>query len=97
MSVFSYNEATAEAAGTDLAGVVRGLEVSLADLGGFVAGVRSQWDGDEQETYAAVQARWDRAAGTVQEILGAVTRALESTTTSVRDMRAQVRGALSVH
>ena len=95
--VFSYNEATADSASGSLGAVISGLESSLADLGGFVAGVKSSWDGDEQDTYAAVQAKWDSAAATVQEILSAVSKALTSTTSGVKDMRGQVRTALTAH
>jgi WXG100 family type VII secretion target len=95
--VFSYNEATAEAASGSLGSVIAGLESSLSDLGGFVASVRSSWDGDEQDTYSEVQARWDSAAATVQEILSAVSKSLSATTSGVRDMRGQVRSALTAH
>jgi 6 kDa early secretory antigenic target len=96
-SVFSYNEATAEAASGDLAGVIAGLESSLSDLGGFVSAVKSSWDGDEMDTYSGIQSKWDSAAATVQEILSAVSKALEANTSSVKDMRGQVRGALQAH
>ena len=95
--VFSYNEATAESASGSLGSVIAGLESSLSDLGRFVAGVRSSWDGDEQDTYSAVQAKWDSAAATVQEILSAVSKSLSATTSGVRDMRGQVRSALTAH
>ena len=95
--VFSYNEATAESASGSLGSVIAGLESSLSDLGGFVAHVRSSWDGDEQDTYSGVQSRWDSAAATVQEILSAVSKSLSATTSGVRDMRGQVRSALTAH
>jgi WXG100 family type VII secretion target len=95
--VFSYNEATAESASGSLGSVIAGLESSLSDLGGFVASVRSSWDGDEQDTYSGVQTRWDSAAATVQEILSAVSKSLSATTSGVRDMRGQVRSALTAH
>jgi WXG100 family type VII secretion target len=95
--VFSYNEATAESASGSLGSVIAGLESSLSELGGFVASVRSSWDGDEQADYSAVQAKWDSAAGTVQEILSAVSKSLSTTTSGVRDMRGQVRNALTAH
>ncbi len=69
----------------------------MSDLGGFVASVKSSWDGDEQELYAGVQGKWDCAAGTVQEILSAVSKSLSATTSGVKDMRGQVRTALSAH
>ena len=93
--VFSYNEATAESSSSSLGSVISGLEGSLADLGGFVASVKSSWEGDEQETYAGVQTKWDTAAATVSEILAAVSKSLTSTTSGVKDMRGQVRSALT--
>jgi 6 kDa early secretory antigenic target len=92
--VFSFNESTADASHGDLGSVISGMESSLADLGGFVSSVKSSWDGDEMDTYAGIQAQWDSAASTVQEILTSVREALGSTTSSVKDMRGQVRGAL---
>ncbi len=92
--VFSYNEATADSAHGDLGSVISGVEASIADLGGFVSSVKSSWDGDEMETYGQIQSQWDTAASTVQEILNSVREALGSTTSSVKDMRGQVRGAL---
>jgi WXG100 family type VII secretion target len=95
--VFSYNEATAESASSSLGSVISGLESSLSDLGGFVTSVKSAWEGDEQDAYACVQAKWDSAAANVQEILTAVSKALSSTTSGVKDMRGQVRNALTAH
>jgi WXG100 family type VII secretion target len=95
--VFSYNEATADSASGSLGSVISGLESSLSDLGGFVASVKSSWEGDEQDTYARVQAKWDSAAATVQEILTAVSKSLSSTTSGVKDMRGQVRSVLTAH
>lgn len=96
-SVFSYNEATADASSGSLGGVISGLESSLSDLSGFVASVKSAWEGDEQDTYAGVQAKWDSAAKTVEDILSAVSKSLSSTTSGIKDMRGQVRGALTAH
>jgi uncharacterized protein YukE len=92
--VFSYDEAVAQSAHGDLQSVAAGLESSLTDLGGYVARVKSSWQGDEQEEYAAIQAKWDAASATVQQIRGSVQQALGSTTSSVQSMRGQVRTAL---
>ena len=92
--VFSYNEATAEASSGSLGSVIAGLESTLSDLGGFVACVKSSWEGDEQDTYAGVQAKWDSAAKTVSDILDAVSKSLTTTTSGVKDMRGRVRSAL---
>ena len=55
--VFSYNEATAESSLGSLGSVISGLEASLSDLSGFVASVKSSWEGDEQDSYSGVQAK----------------------------------------
>lgn len=91
---FSYDESVAESAHGDLAGVGSGLQSSLDDLSGFVGKVKSSWSGDEMDEYGAVQAKWDSASTTVQQILTAVHQALGTTTGSVKDMRGQVRSAL---
>ncbi|HEX5493616.1 MAG TPA: WXG100 family type VII secretion target, partial [Mycobacteriales bacterium] len=85
--VFSYDEAVADSAHGDLAGVMSGMQSHLDDLSGFVSRVKSNWQGDEQDTYAGIQAKWDSAASTVQQILNSVHQALGSTTGSVKDMR----------
>lgn len=93
-SMFGYDEAVADAAHGDLNGVISGLQASLDDLSGFVARVKSSWEGDEQEIYGGIQAKWDNAADTVRQILASVHQALGSTTGSVKDMRGQVRSTL---
>lgn len=92
--IYSYDEAVAETAHGNLAAVHSGIQASLDDLSGFVARVKSSWQGDEQDEYAAIQVKWDAAAATVREILASVHTALGSNTSSVRDMRGQVRAAL---
>jgi WXG100 family type VII secretion target len=92
--IYSYDESVAESAHGDLAGVQSGLQASLDDLSGFVAKVKSSWQGDEQDEYTGIQAKWDSAATTVREILASVHTALGSNTSSVKDMRGQVRSAL---
>src|SRR4051794_30093903 len=92
--VFSYDEAVADSAHGDLAGVISGVQAHLDDLSGFVARGKSNWEGDEQDIYAGVQAKWDSASETVREILATVHQALGANTGSVKDMRGQVRSAL---
>ncbi len=92
--IYSYDESVADSAHGDLASVKAGLQASLDDLSGFVAKVKSSWQGDEQDEYSGVQLKWDSAAATVQEILATVHGALGTNTSSVMDMRSQVRSAL---
>jgi WXG100 family type VII secretion target len=92
--IFSYDEATAGAAYGDLGSVASGLQASLDDLTGFVNRVRSNWEGDEMDLYDGIQQRWNSASVTVSGILRSVQAALGQTTSSVQEMRGQVRGAL---
>jgi WXG100 family type VII secretion target len=92
--IYSYDESVADSSHGDLASVKAGVQSSLDDLGGFVSKVKSSWQGDEQDEYAAIQLKWDSAAATVQEILASVHAALGTNTSSVKDMRGQVRSAL---
>jgi WXG100 family type VII secretion target len=93
-SVFSYDESVAGSSADDIAGVARGVQASLDDLTNFVNRVKSNWTGDEQQIYVGIQTQWDNAAATVKQILDSVTGALGQTTSSVQEMRGQVRGAL---
>jgi uncharacterized protein YukE len=92
--VFSYDEAVADSAHGDLQSVMSGLQASLDDLSGFVSRVKSDWQGDEMDLYGGIQAKWDSSAATVKQILDSVHQALGSTTSSVKDMRGNVRSAL---
>jgi WXG100 family type VII secretion target len=92
--VFSYDESIAASAQGDITGVANGLQASLDDLTNFVARVKANWEGDEMEIYNGIQTQWNNAANTVKEILDSVKQALGQTTSSVQEMRGQVRGAL---
>lgn len=92
--IFSYDEATAGTAHGDIGSVASGLQASLDDLTGFVNRVRSNWEGDEMDLYDGIQQRWNSASATVSGILRSVQGALGETTSSVQEMRGQVRGAL---
>jgi WXG100 family type VII secretion target len=93
-NVFSYDSSTASTATDDIAGVAAGLQASLDDLTNFVNRVKANWEGDEMVVYEGIQQKWDTAAATVREILTSVQSALNQTTSSVDQMRGQVRGAL---
>jgi WXG100 family type VII secretion target len=92
--VFSYDESTASTAHGDIAAVAGGLQASLDDLTNFVARVKANWEGDEMEIYNGIQQQWNSSADTVRQILDSVKQALGQTTSSVQEMRGQVRGAL---
>lgn len=93
--MYSYDEGGADTAGDDLASIVSALESSLEQLQGYVSSVESQWNADEQILYRGVQTKWGNAASSVNEILGQMKTALGANTEQVRDMRAQVRSALT--
>ncbi len=93
--MYAYDEGGAETAGDDLASIVAALEANLEQLQGYVASVESQWNADEQVLYRGVQTKWNNAAASVSEILGQMKTALGTNTEQVRDMRSQVRSALS--
>jgi WXG100 family type VII secretion target len=92
--IFSYDESTAGSAHGDIASVAAGIQASLDDLTNFVGRVRANWEGDEMEEYNGIQQQWNSAADTVKQILDSVTKSLGQTTSSVQEMRGQVRGAL---
>ncbi|MDQ2846666.1 MAG: WXG100 family type VII secretion target [Actinomycetota bacterium] len=91
----AYDEAIAEASHGDVAGVIAGIESSLADLTGFVNSVKSQWEGSEQEQYTGIQQRWDSSSKAVQEILTQIATALGANTSSVKEMRGKVMSAIA--
>jgi uncharacterized protein YukE len=93
--LYAYDEGGAETAGDDLASIVAALEGTLDQLQGYVASVESQWNADEQILYRSVQTKWSNAATSVHEILAQMKTALGANTEQVRDMRSQVRSALS--
>lgn len=92
--IFSYDESVADTSHGDIGTVAQGIQSGLDDLTGFVTQVLANWEGDEMELYQGIQRRWDTAAATVSEILRSVQTALGETTSSVQEMRGQVRGAL---
>ena len=92
--VFSYDESAAGTAHGDIGAVANGIQAHLDDLTNFVNRVRSSWEGDEMEIYNGIQQQWNTSADTVKQILDSVRSALGQTTSSVQDMRGQVRGAL---
>lgn len=94
VDIVSYDETVATTAHGDIGTVAQGVQTSLDDLTGFVTRVLANWEGDEQELYGGIQRRWDTAATTVSGILRSVQGALGETTSSVQQMRGQVRGVL---
>jgi WXG100 family type VII secretion target len=92
--VYSYDSAVARDAEGGLSGTIASLQGSLDELGGFVNGVCSNWEGDEQAIYRGIQTRWDSAAAQVRDILDQIRATLGQTTESVDTMRARVSQSL---
>lgn len=55
---------------------VAGITGSLADLRADLAPMVATWQGAAAEHYASTQARWDRAAADLTDVLAAIGRAL---------------------
>lgn len=91
---FAFDETKGATTGTDLATVMTDLQAAVDDLDGFVTTVKANWDGDEMELYNAIHEAWNKNAKTVKEILGGVHSAIGSVTTSVGDLRQNVRESL---
>lgn len=92
--VFAFDETKGAAVGTDLSTVMTDLQTALDDLDAFVVKVKGDWDGDEMELYTTIHDEWKKNAKTVQEILDGVHSAIGSVTTSVADLRQNVRDSL---
>ncbi|MFI0352912.1 WXG100 family type VII secretion target [Actinomadura sp. 9N407] len=92
--IYSYDSGVARDSEGGLAATIAALEGNLAELGGFVASVSANWEGDEQGIYRNVQNQWDNGANQIREILAQVKTALGQTTESVDTMRGRVRTTL---
>lgn len=92
--VFAFDETKGATAGTDLGTVMTDLQSALDDLDAFVVKVKGDWDGDEMELYGTIHDEWKKNATTVQDILDGVHSAIGSVTTSVGDLRTNVRDSL---
>jgi 6 kDa early secretory antigenic target len=55
---------------------VAGIAGSLADLKAYLAPMVATWQGAAASDYRVVQARWDRAAADLNDVLAAIGRAL---------------------
>ncbi len=92
--VFSYDEAVAEQAEQDVLATANQLEAQLNELQAHVNQTKANWDGDEKEQYAAIQAQWDSSADKVREAINGVRQVLGTNTEFVKQMRGRVRGQL---
>ena len=92
--VYSYDSAVARDAEGGLQSTISALEASLADLGGYVNQVSSNWEGDEQVVYKGIQTKWDGASDQIKQILAQIKTSLGQTTESVDTMRGKVSQTL---
>lgn len=89
--IFAFNQDTGTSVKSSLSTVMTDLETALSDLEVFVVKVKADWDGDEMELYSTIYQGWKKNAKQVQDILEGVHSAIGSVTTSVNDMRENVR------
>lgn len=89
--IFAFNQDTGTSVESSLSTVMSDLETALSDLDVFVVKVRADWDGDEMQLYDTIYQGWKKNAEQVGKILEGVHSAIGSVTTSVNDMRENVR------
>src|SRR5262245_48993158 len=58
---------------------------SLEDLKSDLAPLKTEWTGQAAETYAGHQAKWDQAAGDLQQVLASIATALHVANEDYRD------------
>ncbi|MCT1513641.1 WXG100 family type VII secretion target [Dietzia cercidiphylli] len=85
--MYQYDAAKAADAEDRVETAARNLETTLGDLDGKVKELASNWEGDEQEAYAGVQAKWDNAAASVTQILVEIRRIIGENTEDVQNMK----------
>ncbi|WKD59806.1 WXG100 family type VII secretion target [Corynebacterium caspium] len=74
MSTIRYQFSAISAAATDINGTSGRINHLLEDLKGLLNPMVSTWEGDAAVAYNAAQAKWDRSAAELNEILGAISR-----------------------
>ncbi|RAV31521.1 WXG100 family type VII secretion target [Corynebacterium heidelbergense] len=94
MSVYAYNNSTAESSSGDLNQVMNAIEATLNELDGDVKKLTGSWEGSEQEQYHGIQQKWSGNANHLKEILGQVRASLDENTQSVAETRSRVSNAL---
>ena len=88
---FAQVQATQEHAQSTVAS----MNNSLQELKSFLAPMVSTWQGQAAQTYHAKQARWDRAANDLNQVLAAIGRALGSANDGFRTTESQNAGRFS--
>ncbi|HIW68107.1 MAG TPA: WXG100 family type VII secretion target [Candidatus Dietzia merdigallinarum] len=93
--MYQYDAAKAADAEDRVETAARNIETTMTDLDGKVKQLASQWEGDEQEQYAGVQAKWDSAAASVAQILVDIRRIIGENTEDVQAMQKGIGGRLT--
>lgn len=93
--MYQYDAAKAADAEDRVETAARNLETTLGDLDGKVKELASNWEGDEQEAYAGVQAKWDQAAASVTQILVEIRRIIGENTEDVQTMKTGIGSRLT--
>lgn len=74
METIKYQFGAISAAAGDIQSTNGRINSLLADLKGHIAPMTATWEGQSAEAYAQAQARWDRAAAELNEVLGSISR-----------------------
>lgn len=74
MDQIKYGFGAIAAASGDIQATSGRINSLLADLKAHIAPMAATWEGASAEAYAAAQARWDRAAEELNQVLGSIAR-----------------------
>ena len=72
--MITYDFSAISATSADIHTSSTRIDSMLADLKNRLAPMVATWEGDSATAYQAAQARWDRAAGELRDILATVSR-----------------------
>ncbi len=92
--VFSFDESVAQQAAQDVIATGKQFESTLSELQTQVNETKANWEGDEKEQYAALQAELDAAAAQCNEGISTIGSLVTSSSETFGQMRSKVRGTL---
>ncbi|MDY6050275.1 MAG: WXG100 family type VII secretion target [Corynebacterium sp.] len=72
--MITYDFDAISATSTDIRTSSARIDAMLGDLKSRIAPMVATWEGDASAAYQNAQARWDRAAGELRDILATVSR-----------------------
>lgn len=82
---------TLDTAATDMTATVQAIDDRMDRLDSDLASLRSEWSGDQQESYHAAKARWDGAIDEMRLLLEETHRTVTASNAAYRE--ADARGA----